>query len=127
MSVHCLFPAVFGTQTVHKYGKAVSLFFFMRWKIEGNERNLSDESMHYQIRNGKNYMKREKKKIPLKVNARKTKLRYSFLYVFFMELDLKLELENSISIIHIIFNTNFYHVNFYRSKTLILIKDTYNT
>lgn len=71
MSVHCLFPAVFGTQTVHKYGKAVSLFFFMRWKIEGNERNLSDESMHYQIRNGKNYMKREKKKIPLKVNARK--------------------------------------------------------
>lgn len=99
----------------------------MRWKIAGNERNLSDESMHYQIRNGKNYMKREKKKIPLKVNARKTKLRYSFLYVFFMELDLKLELENSISIIHIIFNTNFYHVNFYRSKTLILIKDTYNT
>jgi len=30
VSIHCLFPAVFGThvQTVDKYGKAVSLFLY---------------------------------------------------------------------------------------------------
>ena len=74
--VHSLsVPAVFGThvETVDKYGKAVSLFFLYEVENSGKWKKpirwikaLSNKIWK------KNHMKRKKKKkIPLKVNARK--------------------------------------------------------